>query len=230
MSDSQPPLPEFTGLARLFPLPNLVFYPNVMQPLHVFEPRYRQMTSDALAGDRLIALVLLRPGWEPEYEASPAVHSFACLGQIVADQRLDDGRFNILLRGLSRLRIDHEVPQNKLYRAARVEVLSDVNLPAGDAPIKLRRKLLRAVPAWFPGKGSILDHFRKLLKQKVPLGSLCDIIAFALPLDLEFKQQLLEETDVEKRAVRLLDHLQSHSPPPQTEKTERKFPPEFSVN
>ena len=62
MSDDFSPLAGFAGTARLFPLPNLVFFPQVMQPLHIFEPRYRQMTADALAGDRLIALVLLTAG------------------------------------------------------------------------------------------------------------------------------------------------------------------------
>src|SRR5215216_1637862 len=101
-------LAGFGGVARLFPLPNLVLFPHVMQPLHIFEPRYRQMTADALDGDRLIAMVLPRPGWELDYAGKPAVHPVACLGKVVAEQRLDDGRFNILLRGLSRLRIIEE--------------------------------------------------------------------------------------------------------------------------
>src|SRR6266436_1472543 len=96
MSDDPSPLANFTGHARLFPLPNLVFFPQVMQPLHIFEPRYRQMTADALAGDRLIALVLPKPGWEKDYADKPALHSIACLGRIMAEQALDDGRYNIL--------------------------------------------------------------------------------------------------------------------------------------
>src|SRR6188508_1840905 len=103
MNDPSEILENFSGVARLFPLPNLVFFPQVMQPLHIFEPRYRQMTTDALAGDRLIALVLPKPGWEPDYAGAPDVHPVACLGKIVADQKMDDGRFNILLRGLSRI-------------------------------------------------------------------------------------------------------------------------------
>src|SRR5271155_3631888 len=81
------PLAEFSGKARLFPLPNLVFFPQVMQPLHIFEPRYRQMTADALEEDRLIALVLPRPGWDKPYAGSPAIHSVACLGRILAEQK-----------------------------------------------------------------------------------------------------------------------------------------------
>src|SRR5271166_4788446 len=105
MSDDDSALTDFSGTVRLFPLPNLVLFPHVMQPLHIFEPRYRQLTADALAADRLITLALLRPGWEADYDGKPAIHPVACIGRVVAEQRLDDGRFNILLRGLSRLRV-----------------------------------------------------------------------------------------------------------------------------
>src|ERR1019366_9533561 len=109
------PFVEFNGKARLFPLPNLVFFPHVMQPLHIFEPRYREMTADALAGDRFIALVLPAPGWEDDYDGAPALHSIGCLGRIVAEQKLEDGRYNILLRGFARIRILKELGSKKLY-------------------------------------------------------------------------------------------------------------------
>src|SRR6478736_5807860 len=116
MNDHPHALANFPGTARLFPLPNLVLFPHVVQPLHVFEPRYRQMTADALAGDRLIAPVLLKPGWEEEYDARPEVHPVACLGRVVADQLLPDGRYNLLLRGLSRAHLLGEVTDAKPYR------------------------------------------------------------------------------------------------------------------
>src|SRR5437762_6507133 len=114
MNDDFTPLSGFAGLARMFPLPNLVFFPQVMQPLHIFEPRYRQMTADALAGDRLITLVLLRPGWEADYEGRPALHAVGCLGRIVAEQQLADGRYNLLLRGLRRVRLRQHVENDRL--------------------------------------------------------------------------------------------------------------------
>src|SRR5881227_3891120 len=125
MNDDQHALANFPGTARLFPLPNLVLFPHVVQPLHVFEPRYREMTADALAGDRLIALALLQPGWEADYEGRPAVHPIACLGRVVADQLLPDGRYNLLVRGLSRLRLLGEVPDDKPYRTARAELVAE---------------------------------------------------------------------------------------------------------
>src|SRR6266404_347720 len=119
MNDDFSPLAGFCGVARLFPLPNLVLFPHVMQPLHIFEPRYRQMTADALSGDRYIAMVLPMPGWEDSYEAAPPLHPVACIGRIIAEQLLDDGRYNILLRGLARVRIVKEIHCKKMYRIAR---------------------------------------------------------------------------------------------------------------
>src|SRR5439155_19684170 len=98
MNDDQAALNQFGGVARLFPLPNVVLFPHVVQPLHIFEPRYRQMTADALEDDRLIALVLLQPGWEADYEGRPSVCTMTCVGRIIAEQRLPDGRYNLLLR------------------------------------------------------------------------------------------------------------------------------------
>src|SRR3954464_5450973 len=95
---------DFSGTARLFPLPNLVLFPHVVQGLHVFEPRYRQMTADALAGDGLIALVQLKDG-EDETAGRPAIESVACLGRIVWHEELPDGRYNLRLQGLRRARV-----------------------------------------------------------------------------------------------------------------------------
>jgi Lon protease-like protein len=232
MSEDFSALGNFGGTARLFPLPNLVLFPQVMQPLHIFEPRYRQMTEEALATDRLIALVLLRAGWEEDYAGAPDLHPVACLGKIVAEQRLDDGRFNILLRGLSRIRIIEEVSTGKLFRAARVELLDDRNLPGPNIDRRLRRKLARKVPTWFAKHGAALEQVRKLLKSEQPLGALCDILSFALPLEVEAKQDLLATLDVEKRARRLLDEMEAAKAAAGSGKStaERKFPPDFSDN
>jgi Lon protease-like protein len=228
MNDDFSPLSGFTGMARLFPLPNLVFFPQVMQPLHIFEPRYRQMTEDALMGDRLIALVLPKPGWEADYAGTPNVHDVACLGKIVADQKADDGRYNILLRGLSRIQIIHEIPHGKQYRKAKVELVAEVPLADSAAESRLRRKLGRLVPRWFPEQTEVKAQFRKLLHSDLSLGALCDIFAFALPLDVDFKQVLLEELEVEQRFKLLFEHMAGRNC--SESQSERKFPPEFSKN
>src|SRR4249919_2047953 len=92
-------------LLPIFPLPNVVLFPGVFLPLHIFEPRYREMVADALAGDRVIGMVLLRPGYEHDYDGHPSVYSVGCSGVITHCERLTDGRYNLILRGLERFRI-----------------------------------------------------------------------------------------------------------------------------
>ena len=101
---------EFSGTARLFPVPGLVMFPHVMQPLHVFEPRYRAMVEDALAGDRLITMGVLVPGWERDYEGRPPVWPVGCLGRVVISHRLEGGAYNMLLMALRRVRLVRELP------------------------------------------------------------------------------------------------------------------------
>jgi Lon protease-like protein len=213
---------------RLFPLPNLVFFPQVMQPLHIFEPRYRQMTEDALADDRLIAMVLPMPGWEEDYAERPAIHAVACVGRIMAEQRLEDGRFNILLRGTTRVHIVEELPASKLYRLAKVKALNEIPLKDEAHICHWRQTLNDKMPAWFVKQSEVVDQLRKLLDSELDLGTFCDIMTFALPLDAEFKQQLLEELDAEARLRKLHDFLEATQAV--NENSTRKFPPEFSVN
>jgi Lon protease-like protein len=92
----------------IFPLPNVVLVPHGSLPLHIFEPRYREMVGDALDGDRLIGMVLLRPGWEGDYQGRPPVYPIGCAGVITHHDRMADGRYNIVLRGLEKFRITGE--------------------------------------------------------------------------------------------------------------------------
>jgi uncharacterized protein len=228
------PLGNFGGTARLFPLPNLVLFPHVVQPLHVFEPRYRQMTADALDDDRLIALVLLRPGWEEDYHKRPPVHAVACLGRVFQEQRLADGRYNLLLQGLARARVVEEVSSPKLYRVARVELLADAEPPDGGVRRDLRGRLGEGMAGWFTADPKARGQLQRLLESELTLGALADILAFALPLESEVKQHLLEEADVTRRVQRLLGLLETCAPPAAAAEEEarppRKFPPDFSAN
>ncbi|MBA3639703.1 MAG: LON peptidase substrate-binding domain-containing protein [Acidobacteriota bacterium] len=139
----------------LFPLPNVVLFPNVFLPLHIFEPRYRDMVADALAGDRLIGMVLLRPGWEGGYEGRPPVYPTGCAGLITHHERLPGGRYNIVLRGLEKFRIlnedDTEAPGENAdrrmpsYRVARVETLHEPLVEAERDQIRAARRRLEAL-------------------------------------------------------------------------------------
>src|SRR5262249_14080303 len=110
----------------IFPLPDLTFFPHTFLPLHVFEARYRAMVTDCLARDQRLAVVALEPGYESHYKGRPAVKRIAGAGAIVRCERLANGRFNILLRGDSRVRIDHELPADTLYRMVVATPLADI--------------------------------------------------------------------------------------------------------
>src|SRR5215207_7360049 len=109
---------RFSGVARLFPLPDLVMFPHVMQPLHIFEQRYRELLNDALASDGPIAMSALASGWAADYEARPSLLPQVSLGKVATHQRLHDGRYNIMLLGSRRPSILAETPTTTSYRQA----------------------------------------------------------------------------------------------------------------
>ena len=114
-------LRDFSNVRRLFPLPGVVLFPHAVLPLHIFEPRYRQMTEDALAGDRLVTIVQLRPAGRVDVAGRRRrSRRSAASGRILQHERLPDGRFNFLLLGRKRVRLIREVPSGKLYRMAEV--------------------------------------------------------------------------------------------------------------
>lgn len=233
-SEERSKLDHFSGMARLFPLPNLVLFPNVVQPLHIFEPRYRQLMADALAGDRLIGMGLFDPTAGIQISGLPVIHPVICLGTIFREERMPDGRFNLLLQGVARARIVEELPSGKLYREARVELLQEIPAASADQEEELRNTLMERVSAWFHHQPAAQTQLKKLFKGSLTLGMLCDVLGFALPLQLELKQELLEMVDIEDRANMLLTCLEENPPPESEEETttrrEQKFPPDFSAN
>lgn len=185
----------------IFPLPSTVFYPNTLLPLHIFESRYRQMVKDALEGSRLIGMVLLKPGWEENYEGRPDVVSVGCVGEIDRAQRLADGKYNIVLKGLSRFRILREI-SGKPYRLAEVEFLQEINDEPLDPPqntlagglISRYREYVGLLPAEHKNKqGPNLENCRRL-------SEVVDQIACQFDFKAERKQAFLEEQDVRERA------------------------------
>src|SRR5258706_13376312 len=102
-------VPDGEFLIPLFPLPDLVFFPGTRLPLHVFEPRYRKMIGDALEADQRFGIVLLRPGWQADYQGAPAVHRCGTLGTIEPFVTLEDARYNLLVSGDVRFRFIDEV-------------------------------------------------------------------------------------------------------------------------
>lgn len=224
---------DFSGVVRLFPLPNVVLFPHVMQPLHIFETRYREMLEEALSGDKLIAMALLLPGWQASYEGRPPIAPVVCLSRVVSHARQEDGRYNILLHGATRARVTRELPPSRSFRTAEVALLED-EYPASGAQERavLQRQLLERFRSLVPKTVLVQEQFDQLLSHQVPLGILTDIASFALGLAVDFKQELLAECNVDRRATLLLERLASLTSGTATEKAgdKRTFPPEFSEN
>jgi Lon protease-like protein len=223
---------EFSGIARVFPLPNLVLFPRVMQPLHIFEPRYCDLLEAAVAGDRLIAMATLAPGWEEDYEGRPAVFPIACLSRVSVYRRLAEGGYNVLMVGLRRIRLLRELPPTRSYREAEAELCED-RCPSQEAVAraKAQRWLRRAFLRILPGLPQVHDQLEQLLGSDVSLGVLADIISYVMDIDLREKEALLAETNVLRRARRVLEHLAKPVAAYQIEPPQgAAFPPGFSQN
>lgn len=223
---------DFSGKVRLFPLPNLVLFPHVMQPLHVFEPRYRELLEDAAQSDRLIAMALLRPGWEDDYEGRPPLYSVACLGRIATHHRLEDGTYNVLLLGLRRVRLLRELQPARPFREAEVEVCED-HYPPGQSDLlaDLHRRLRDAFLKVLPLMPEAQEQLDQLLSTDMALGMLTDVVSYVLDIDVRDKETLLSQVDVHRRAELLLQHLLSVEAQHARKTTAVfRFPPQFSAN
>ncbi|MCA9149484.1 MAG: LON peptidase substrate-binding domain-containing protein [Planctomycetales bacterium] len=221
--------PDFGGIVRLFPLPDLVMFPHVVQPLRVFEPRYVQMFEDALDDDQLLTMAILQPGWERDYEGHPPLFPTLCVGRILSHSQQPDGSYHLLLAGAARAQLMQELDCDTPYRQAEVELLPDAEDGDTDELTALHAQLLRAFRKLSPESVGANHPLQQMLEYQVGLGVLTDVIAFAAPLKRIDKQYLLGELDVKKRALRVIHHLQElraatpHDGP-------AAFPPSFSDN
>ncbi len=220
---------RFSGKARLFPLPKLVMFPHVMQPLHIFEPRYRALLADALAGDQLIVMTLLAPGWENDYDGRPPLLPIGCLTRVATHQKQPADRSNVLLLGLRRVRLVRELAPLQPFREAEVEIVEDEYPPAGAAGrVALQHSLVKAFQQVLP-QLDVADQLEQLLGNNLPLGALTDVVGYSLDLELMVKESLLAEPDVDRRALTLLEHLNRSSDAAASGGL-AGFPPQFSLN
>lgn len=190
----------------VFPLPGVVFFPASVLPLHIFEPRYRTMVKDALEGDRLIAMALLKPGWEPHYDESPAVYPVGCVGRIEEVQSLPDGRYNLALAGVCRVEF-LEFVQDHPYRLARIRALPDAVAPT---PSPSRRedelRLLAAFSSLHRALAGERAESRPVaVNPGVPFEVLVNSLCLHAELDAPDKQRLLEMPDAESRCRQLTE-------------------------
>jgi Lon protease-like protein len=187
-------IPELTprslSALPIFPLPNCVLLPGGLLPLHVFEPRYRQLTKDCLAGDQVMGVARLLPGFEADYQGRPPVYGQLGVGRVMASEELPDGRYLLLLRGIARVDLVEELPARKQYREIRAKILCDKTVD----PALLRAshgKLVdlcdRLAHLLEQGGGQLRD----LVRTGEP-GACADAVAAALAQDPDERQRLLE--------------------------------------
>ena len=236
--DSSNPVSSFTlpkdfgKVVRLFPLPNLVLFPGVVQTLHIFEPRYRQLTHDALQSDQLITMVLENSDAASPGDPRPDVSSTVCVGKIISHNQFEDGRYNLLLVGSARAKIVKEIVTDHPYRTAEVEILKDSVQYAPDDADPLKQQVLDLFKKLIDQRGlSDVDSLSRLFEGDVPLGQLCDLISFACGAEPIQQQRVLEEPEICRRAeilIQILQGLLSKLAPKKDSGI--GFPPEFSDN
>jgi Lon protease-like protein len=187
----------------IFPLPNVVLFPNVVLPLHIFEARYRGMVADALEQDRIIGMVLLRPGWEDNYEGRPPVYTIGCAGLITHAERLNDGRFNIVLKGLEKFAIEDE-DESLPYRLARVRSIEESVRDDDKEEMRQSRRRLEALLVPQPqGRGA-----EPKVPPSMPDEDLINALAQYLELEPVERQALLERDGLLARCRSLIELLE----------------------
>jgi Lon protease-like protein len=196
-----------TNEIPIFPLPNVVFFPKTLLPLHIFEPRYRQMVEEALNNSNKITMTLLKEGWEQDYFGNPEVHEIGCIGEIQYSEKLENGRYNIMLYGLSRVKIVKFV-QEEPFRIAEVRYLKDRHFDhdgfnensEAESFVALVQKYLHEI-----GSKNFDDRLRL---QSYSLESIMNQIASIMDITIGEKQSLLEIGSLETRYERLTHIIQ----------------------
>ena len=194
-------------LLPIFPLSNVVLFPRVQAPLHLFEPRYRQLARDVLAGERRIGMAVVRPEATVDMHADPPIYPIGCCGVVTESQRLPDGRYNIVLLGEQRFRIvgEERRPEERLYRIARIQRLEDRDDPAdADRVARLRASIIEdvgvLVRATQPERAhTVAADLFDGVEDEVLVNTLSNAFAFAP----DEKQSLLESDTVAERFARL---------------------------
>ena len=215
----------------LFPLPTTVFYPNTSLPLHIFEPRYRNMVEDALNGKGEIGMILLKPGWENDYQGTPEIMTIGCVGKITRHSELPEGKYNILLSGLYRFRILNEI-KGKTYRQAEVAILKEINnkdLTSQASPIKERlTRIMQLYLKNIPNGAKIEEALH--MENCQNLAEFVDKLTHHFDLPVNKMQEFLEQQDVQKRADSLYSLIEFKNQLIQISKSMKDKEVDFRMN
>ncbi|HSG05763.1 MAG TPA: LON peptidase substrate-binding domain-containing protein [Nitrospiria bacterium] len=196
------PLPK---IISLFPLPTTVLFPETYLPLHIFEPRYRDMVQEALDGSRIIGMVLLKEGWEKDYYGRPLIHPLGCMGKIVQIQRLQDGRFNLVLSGMMKFRVAEEF-SGKSYRKALVHPIPPEEEGSGPLTSGLRKELERVLEVYGRLQGWE-EQIKAVIRLDLEDRKLVQVLSAELDLTPAEKQFLLESDSLDQHCRRLIDFI-----------------------
>jgi Lon protease-like protein len=199
--DPRAALRKAVGALKVFPLHGAAVLPGTPAPFHIFEPRYRALVSDALAGDRILAVPALF-GKSDALALRPPVRAICGAGVIESEQRYPDGRFDIVVRGVARVRLVEELPRTRMYREFRAQILDDV-LPAGGAAaledeLEGLRQLVYGLSTKLPSESGAPQLAEAVAQMKDP-SAIVDLVAAAAVSEADARQKVLEETDVARR-------------------------------
>ncbi len=197
------------GCIPIFPLPNYVPFPGIVQPLHIFEERYRRMMQDLLEqAHTTLVLAVLKPGWKEIYDRKNCpLYPVAVVGQIDDVEPLENGRFNLLWKGISRCLIQGECEDANEYRSGLIDIVEDRPSNLTEAASRERAwELIERFKIFRPQLAQ-QSQFTSVFHEKLPLSQLTDLIAFSTRLDQELVYPVLGECEVDSRSEKLLKLL-----------------------
>lgn len=201
-------LDEALRSLAIFPLPDAVLFPGAAMPLHVFEPRFVEMTRDVVAGSRRMAIVRLQRGYEADYHERPPTYSIATVGEVVASRELPGERFAIVVRGTDRIEIEHELPPDRSYRQVRAHVLPDHAVDEASLAVD-KAQLVGLCERVATHLGDAGAGLRELVRSADATPALTLVLASTLVVDPDQRQGLLEMRDPRVRLDRLVEHVSS---------------------
>lgn len=189
--------------APIFPLPSVNLFPETTASYHIFEPRYVEMIESVLAGDGLLAMATLKPGYEEEYYGSPDVYPVACLGKVKSFEELDGGKYNIVLEGLFRVGLG-KVVQDNPYRVVQMEKLPELDMMEDFG--EEREDLLLRLNYLMEHSPEELD-FSPILGNEDSFVAIVNLIARTLPLKYQQQYKLLAMDSIRERANKTLWYI-----------------------
>lgn len=199
---------DFRSPIPVFPLPQCLLFPHLVVPLHIFEPRYRQMTFEALDRHGVLAMALFEgEAWRKDYEGRPPIRPMVCVGAILHHEKLSDGTYNLMVHGVCRARVIREVPGGA-YRTAILEP-SEIDVASEEAVAEIggRLELLLADEAL--SAHPPVTALSEVVSEKISAAALGDLLAGALFDDTEDRYALLAEGNLQTRLERLEAHLEA---------------------